>query len=126
MKKIFFFIAITSFSMFSFTSCSEDDAVMEIPVPNPNPNIEKQLTISTNVTYIKDKDMYFVPLGSEVTFTTKNETNTIADAVYYVDGVKIPGNKYKHTSIATVQVQARRAGYLDSNIIKVQFAQKPY
>ena len=125
MKKIFFFIAITSLTI-GFTSCSEDDAVMEVPVPNPNPNIEKQLTISSSATYNKDKDMYFSPIGMEVTFTTKNGTTTIPDAVYYVDGVKIAGNKYKHTTIGIVEVQARRAGYLDSNNIRVQFAQKPY
>lgn len=126
MKKVFFFIAIASFSLFSLTSCSEDDAVMEIPAPNPNPNIEKQLTISSNASYNKDKDMYYSPLGMEVTFTTTSGTTTIPDVVYYVDGVKITGNKYKHTTIAIVQVQARRAGYLDSNNIRVQFAQKPY
>jgi len=125
MKKIFFFIAITSLSL-GFTSCSEDDPVIEIPSPNPNPNIEKQLTITSTGSYNRDKDMYYSPIGMEVTFTTKNGTTTIPDAVYYVDGVKIIGNKYKHTTIATVQVQARRAGYLDSNNIKVQFAQKPY
>lgn len=125
MKKIFFFIAIAASTM-GFISCSEDDTVMELPNPNPNPNLEKQLTLTSTGNYNKDKDMYFSPLGMEVTFTTKEGTNTITDAVYYVDGVKIIGNKYKHTTIATVKVQARRAGYLDSNIIKVQFAQKPY
>ena len=127
MKKILFFIAIASFSTIGFNSCSEDDAVMEIPTPNPNPNVGQQLRVSTDATYIRDKNMYFKELGKgPVKFTTNSGTNTIADAVYYVDGVKINGNTYTHTTIANVKVQAKRAGFVDSEIITVQFAQKPF
>jgi len=127
MKKILFFIAIASFSTIGFTSCSEDDAVMEIPTPNPNPNVNQQLKIATDAAYIKDKNMYFKELGKgPVKFTTTSGSNTITDVVYYVDGVKINGSTYTHTTIANVKVQARRAGFVDSEIITVQFAQKPF
>jgi len=127
MKKILFFIAIASFSTIGFTSCSEDDAVMEIPTPNPNPNVNQQLKIATDAPYIEDKKMYFKELGKgPVKFTTTSGSNTIADVIYYVDGVKINGNTYTHTTIANVKVQARRAGFVDSEIITVQFAQKPF
>ena len=52
MKKILFFIAIASFSTIGFTSCSGDDAVVEIPTPNPNPNVNQQLKIATDAPYI--------------------------------------------------------------------------
>lgn len=126
MKKILFFIAIALFSTIGFTSCSEDDAVMEIPTPNPNPNVGQQLVVTSNATYIKDKNMYFSELSKPVKFTTTSGSNTIADVIYYVDGVKINGNTYTHTTIATLKVQARRAGFIDSEIITLQFAQKPY
>lgn len=126
MKKLFFFIAIASFSTIGFTSCSEDDPVVEIPTPNPNPNVEQQLVLSSNATYVKEKDILFSELNKEVTFTTKSDGTTITDATYYVDGVEIVGDKYTHTTIAIVKVQAKRAGYLDSNILEIQFAQKPY
>lgn len=126
MKKILFFIAIASFSTIGFTSCSEDDAVMEIPTPNPNPNVGQQLKITSNATYIQEKNMYFSPLSMPVKFTTTSGTNTIADAVYYVDGVKINGNTYTQTTISNVKVQAKRAGFVDSEFITVQFAQKPF
>ena len=126
MKKLFFFIAIATFSTIGFTSCSEDDPVVEIPTPNPNPNVEKQLVLSSTATYIKDKDLLFSELNKEVTFTTKSGSSTITDVTYYVDGVEIVGNKYAHSTIAIVKVQAKRAGYLDSNILEIQFAQKPY
>lgn len=126
MKKILFFIAIASFSTIGFTSCSEDDAVVELPNPNQNPNIGEQLKITSNATYIEDKDVLFIKLGQSVKFTTTSGTNTIADAIYYVDGVKINGNTYTHTTIANVKVQAKRAGFTDSEIITIQFAQKPF
>lgn len=127
MKKILFFIAIASFSTIGFTSCSEDDAVMEIPAPNPNPNVNQQLKIATDAPFIRDKNMYFKELGKgPVKFTTTSGSTTIADVVYYVDGVKINGNSYIHTTIANVKVQARRAGFVDSEIITIQFAQKPF
>ncbi len=126
MKKILFFIAIASFSTIGFTSCSEDEAVMEIPTPNPNPNVGEQLKVTANATYIQSKNMYYSPLNAPVKFTTMRGSNTIADAVYYVDGVKINGNTYAHSTIANVKVQAKRAGFLDSETITVQFAQKPF
>ena len=127
MKKILFFIAIASFSTIGFTSCSGDDAVVEIPTPNPNPNVNQQLKIATDAPYIEDKNMYFKELGKgPVKFTTTSGSNTIADVVYYVDGVKINGNTYAHSTIANVKVQAKRAGFLDSETITVQFAQKPF
>lgn len=126
MKKILFFIAIASFSTIGFTSCSEDEAVMEIPTPNPNPNVGQQLKVTANATYIQSKNMYYSPLNVPVKFTTMSGSNTIADAVYYVDGVKINGNTYAHSTIANVKVQAKRAGFLDSETITVQFAQKPF
>ncbi|WLD22978.1 hypothetical protein NU10_09630 [Flavobacterium dauae] len=126
MKKLFFFIAIATFSTIGLTSCSEDDPVVEIPTPNPNPNVEKQLVLSSNATYVKEKDVLFSELGKQVTFTTKSDSTAVTDVTYYVDGVAIVGNKYAHTTIAVVKVQAKRAGYLDSNILEIQFAQKPY
>lgn len=126
MKKILFFIAIASFSTIGFTSCSEDEAVMEIPTPNPNPNVGQQLKVTANATYIQSKNMYYSPLNVPVKFTTMSGSNTIVDAVYYVDGVKINGNTYAHSTIANVKVQAKRAGFLDSETITVQFAQKPF
>ena len=127
MKKILFFIAIASFSTIGFTSCSEDDAVVEIPNPNPNPNVGQQLKVSADAAYIKDKNLYFKELGKgPVKFTTMSGSNTVADATYYVDGVKINGNTYTHTTIANVKIQAKRAGFVDSEIITVQFAQKPF
>ena len=126
MKKILFFIAIASFSTVGFTSCTQDDEVVEIPTPNPNPNVNEQLKITADATYIQDKNMYFSQLGKPVKFTTTSGSNTIADVTYYVDGVKIIGNTYAHTTIANVKVQAKRAGFVDSEFITVQFAQKPY
>jgi|SRR5690606_24207672 len=126
MKKLFFFIAIASFSTIGLTSCSEDETVPEIPTPNPNPNIEQQLALSSNATYVEEKDILFSELNKEVTFTTKSDSVAITDVTYYVDGKEIVGDKYAHTTIAIVKVQARRAGYLDSNILEIQFAQKPY
>ena len=126
MKKILFFIAIASFSTIGFTSCSEDDAVMEIPTPNPNPNVGQQLKVMSNATFIKDKNLYFSELGKPVKFTTTSGSNTIDDATYYVDGIEINGDTYAHTTIANVKIQAKRAGFIDSEIITVQFAQKPF
>jgi len=126
MKKILFFIAIASFSTIGFTSCSGDDTVVEVPTPNPNPNVGEQLKVTSNATFIKDKNIYFSELGKPVKFTTISGSNTIADAAYYVDGVKINGDTYAHTTIANVKVQAKRAGFIDSETITVQFAQKPF
>lgn len=118
MKKIFFFITIASFSMFSFTSCSEDDAVMEVPVPNPNPNIGEQLRIEHNGA--------FRPLGTQAIFKAMSGTTEITDATFYVDGKAIPGKTYTQSTISNVKVQARRAGYVDSEFVTIQFAQKPF
>lgn len=130
MKKLFFFIAIATFSTIGLTSCSEDDAVMEIPTPNPNPNVNQQLKIipitSTSTHIKKSGSPRFSELNKTVKFITKSGNKTITDAIYYVDGVKINGDTYTHTTIAVVKVQAKRAGYLDSNILEIQFAQKPY
>ena len=126
MKKILFFITIASFSTIGFTSCSGDDTVVEVPTPNPNPNVGQQLKVTSNATYIKDKNLYFSELNKPVKFTTMSGSSTIADATYYVDGVKINGDTYTHTTIANVKVQAKRAGFVDSELITVQFAQKPF
>lgn len=126
MKKLFYFIAIASISTLGFTSCSEDDPVMEIPAPNPNPNVGEQLKISSDATYIEDLDIFFIELGKSVKFTTTSGSNTIDDVTYYVNEVEITGNTYTHTTIANVKVQAKRAGYVDSDILTIQFAQKPY
>lgn len=126
MKKILFFIAIASFSTIGFTSCSGDDTVVEVPTPNPNPNVGQQLKVTSNGTYIKDKNLYFSELGKPVKFTTTSGSNTIGDATYYIDGVKINGDTYAHTTIANVKVQAKRAGFIDSETITVQFGQKPF
>ncbi|WKW46741.1 hypothetical protein P3875_01330 [Myroides sp. JBRI-B21084] len=120
MKKILFFIAIVSFSTIGFTACSEDDTVMETPTANPNPNVSNQLVLKTNAAN------NFVPLGQSVMLSTTSNGTAITDVVYYVDGVKIPGNTYKHSTIANVKIQSKLAGYLDSNVVTVQFAQKPF
>lgn len=120
MKKILFFIAIVSFSTIGFTACSEDEPIMETPTANPNPNITNQLVLKTNAAN------NFVPLGQSVTLTTTSNGSVISNVAYYVDGVKITGNKYTHTTIANVKIQAKLAGYLDSNVVTVQFAQKPF
>lgn len=118
MKKILFFIAIVSFTSFGVVSCSEDDPVLEAPVPNPNPNIGEQLTITHNGK--------FRPLGTEAIFEAKSGTTSIPDATFYVDGKALPGNRYSQSTIGEVQVQARRAGYTDSEFVTIQFAQNPY
>lgn len=118
MKKILFFIAIASFSTIGFTSCSEDDAVMEIPTPNKNPNVGQQLVVTPSAK--------FIPLGQSVTLKTYSGSTEIKDAIYYVEGREISGSTYMHTTIANVKIQAKRAGYLDSEVITVQFAQKPF
>ncbi|MBA5791642.1 hypothetical protein H1R17_10485 [Flavobacterium sp. xlx-214] len=126
MKKILFFIAISTFSAISFTSCSEDEPVMETPTPNPNPNVGAQLKISSDAKFIKEKNLLFVELGQKVTLTTTSGTTPINDVTYYVDGVKMDGNVYEHKTIANVKFQAKRAGFIDSEIITIQFAQHPY
>lgn len=118
MKKLFYFIAIASVSTIGFTSCSEDDPIMELPTPNQNPNITVALKLTPSDTFIE--------LGNEVTLKSFVGNTEIKDATYYVDGVAIEGDTYDHGSIANVEIQAKRAGYLDSNIVTVQFAQKPY
>ncbi|HLV51938.1 MAG TPA: hypothetical protein VKY44_08290 [Flavobacterium sp.] len=118
MKKILFFMAIVSFTSFGLVSCSEDDPVVEAPVPNPNPNVGEQLRIVHNGK--------FRLLGSEAIFEAMSGTTQIQDAVFYVDGKEIPGNKYSQSTIGEVKVQARRAGYVDSEFVTIQFAQKPY
>ena len=118
MKNIFFFIAIATFSTIGFTSCSGDDAVVEIPTPNPNPNVGQQLRIVHNGT--------FRTLGTQAMFQAMSGTTPIADAVFYVDGKAISGKTYTQSTISNVKVQARRAGYIDSEFVTIQFAQKPY
>lgn len=118
MKKIFFFIAIITFSTIGFTSCSGDDSVVEIPNPNPNPNVGEQLRIVHNGT--------FRPLGTQAMFQAMSGSTQVTDAVFYVDGKAIPGSTYTQSTIGEVKVQARRAGYVDSEFVTIQFAQKPY
>lgn len=118
MKKILLFIAIVSFTSFGMISCSEDDPVLEDPVPNPNPNIETQLKITHNGS--------FRLLGSEAIFVAMSGATQIQDATFYVDGKEILGNRYSQSTIGEVKVQARRAGYIDSEFVTIQFAQKPY
>jgi len=128
MKKLFYFIAIASISTLGFTSCSEDEPVVEIPTPNQNPNKGEALKLEptgNNVTKLPN-GKYYVKLGDAVTLKATSGTTAIADATFYVDGVKITGDSYNHGSIADVEIQAKRAGYLDSNTIIVQFAQKPH
>lgn len=115
MKKILFFIAITSFSSLGITSCSDDETVMEVPNPNPNPNISKQLVV------VSDKTK--ADVNSPVTFTATAAGTTVSDAIFYVDGLAIKGNIYVKTTIGTIKVQAKRAGNLDSDFISVRFDQ---
>jgi len=118
MKKILFFIVIATFSTIGFNSCSGDDSVVEIPTPNPNPNVGEQLRIVHNGT--------FRPLGTQAMFQAMSGTTPVTDAVFYVDGKALPGSTYSQTTIGEVKVQARRAGYVDSEFVIIQFAQKPY
>lgn len=126
MKKILFFIAIASFSVIGFSSCSEDDTVLETPVPNQNPNIGQQLTLTANASYSTEKKRYFSQLGNQVMLSATSGGSAVSDATFYVNGKEIMGNQYTSNTITTVTVQAKRAGYLDSNVITIQFAQKPY
>src|SRR5690606_33899298 len=118
MKKILFLIAIVSFTSFGVVSCSEDDPVVAAPVPNPHPNIGEQLRIVHNGA--------FRPLGTEAIFEAMSGATEIKDATFYVNGKAIPGNKYSQSTIGEVKVQARRAGYVDSEFVTIQFAQNPY
>lgn len=118
MNKFFFYIAVVAFSTIGFTSCSGDDTLMEIPTPNPNPNVGHQLTIVHNGA--------FRPLGTQAIFKAMIDSIEITNAVFYVDGRVIPGKTYSQSTIGEVQVQARRAGYADSEFVTIQFAQKPY
>lgn len=118
MKKIFFFIAIATFSTIGFSSCSEDDPVMEAPKANPNPNVGEQLRIVHNGS--------FRPLGTQAIFQAMSGSTQITDATFYVDGKAIPGKTYTQSTISEIKVQARRAGYIDSEIVTIQFAQNPY
>ncbi len=115
MKKILFFIAITSFCSFAITSCSDDETVMEKPEPNPNPNIGSKLVLKS------DKDTLYV--DSPVKFSAKVSGTEIKDATFFVDGEAINGDSYVKTTIGTIKVQAKRAGYLDSELISVYFYQ---
>ena len=126
MKKILFFIAIASFSTFGFTSCSEDDAVMEIPTPNPNPNVGQQLKVSTDATYIESKNLFFCKMGDTLRLKAFSGTMEVTDATFFVDDIAIDSTKYVQYSISEILVHARRAGYIDSEKIRVQIAQKPY
>lgn len=125
MKKILFFVAIVSFTSLGLVSCSEDDPVMETPTPNPNPNVGKQLKLVPNATFIK--------LGEEVTFKATSGGTDVTDATFYVNGNPIKGNKYKlvHEGtnapvIGEIKAHTRRAGYKDSEVVTIQFAQQPY
>jgi len=115
MKKILFFIAITSFCSFAITSCSDDETVMEKPEPNPNPNIGSLLVVKSN----KAKAV----VDTAVKFTATESGTEIKDATFFVDGEPIKGDSYVKTTIGTIKVQAKRAGYLDSEFISVQFYQ---
>lgn len=115
MKKILFFIAITSFCSLGMASCSDDETVMEKPEPNPNPNIGSQLTLKS------DKDTLHV--NTAVKFTAKASGTEIKDATFFVDGEPIKGSTYTKKTIGTIKVQAKRAGYLDSEFISVYFYQ---
>lgn len=115
MKKILFFIAITSFCSLGMASCSDDEPVIEKPEPNPNPNIGSQLTLKS------DKDTLHV--NTQVKFTVKSSGTDIKDATLFVDGEPINGDSYVKTTIGTIKVQAKRAGYLDSELISVYFYQ---
>lgn len=117
MKKILFFIAITSFCSFAMNSCSDDETVMEKPEPNPNPNIGSRLALKS------DKDSLYV--DSPVKFTATASGTEIKDATFFVDGEPISGNSYIKTTIGNIKVQAKRAGYLDSEFITVRFDQDP-
>ena len=113
MKKLFFFIAIATFSTIGLTSCSEDDPVVEIPLPNENPNISKKLMITANASFIK--------LGDTLRLKATVDSIEVKDATFYVDDVAIDSTKYVQNTISEVMVHARRAGYLDSEKIKIQF-----
>lgn len=126
MKKILFFIAIASFSTIGFSSCSEDETVMEIPSPNVNPNVGEQLKVTANANYNAEKKRYEIQLGGVVKFTTRSGSNVISDATYYADGIKIVGDTYTSKTISNTKIQAKRAGYVDSEYIIVQYAQKPF
>lgn len=118
MRKILFFFAVVSFGSLGMVACSEDDPVLEAPVPNPNPNVGKQLRIVHNGD--------FRTLGSKAIFNAYSNSLPISDAYFYVDGELIMGNEYTQNTIGEVQVQARRAGYEDSEIVTIQFAKEPY
>lgn|SRR5690606_2129379 len=118
MKKILFFIAIVSFTSFGVVSCSEDDPVLEAPVPNPNPNIGNKLNITSNAD--------FLTLGDTLKLKATSDGTDILDATFYIDGKPIDSSKYVQITIGEVMAQARRAGYIDSEEIKIQFAQEPY
>ena len=126
MKKILFFVAIVSFTSFGLVSCSEDDPVMETPTANPNPNVGKQLKLVPNATFIK--------LGNKVTFKAMSGSNEVIDATFYVNGEPIKGKEYQLLSedkspkpiIGEVKAHTRRAGYEDSEVVTIQFAQQPY
>lgn len=125
MKKILFFIAIVSFTSFGMISCSEDDPVIEIPTPNANPNVGKQLKLVPNNTFIK--------LGQQVTFKAMSGATEITDATFYVNGEPIKDNKYilinegtNAPVVGEIKAHTRRAGYVDSEVVTIQFAQNPY
>lgn len=115
MKKILFFIAITSFCSFGMISCSDDETVIEKPDPNPNPNISSQLVVKS--------DKAKAVMNTPVKFTATDAGTQIKDATFFVDGEPIKGDTYTKKTIGTIKVQAKRAGYLDSELISVQFYQ---
>lgn len=118
MRKILFFFAVVSFGSLGMVACSEDDPVLEAPVPNPNPNEGKQLRIVHNGD--------FRTLGSTAIFTAFSDSTPIPDAYFYVDGEPITGSQYTQSTIGEIEVQARRAGYVDSEFVIIQFAKEPY
>jgi|GEM_PF-3132004 len=126
MKKILFFVAIVSFTSFGLVSCSEDDPVMETPTPNPNPNVGKQLKLVPNATFIK--------LGDTLKLKAMNGSFEVSDATFYVNGEPIKGKEYQLLSetnpakpiIGEIKAHTRRAGYKDSEVVTIQFAQQPY
>ena len=125
MKKLLYIFAIATFSTVGFTSCSEDDPIMEIPNPNPNPNVSNSLEVTCNFTYNKTTGIYYGYTNTPITFTAKSNGATISDATFLVDGVEIQGGTYSKKTIGNIKVYAKRAGYLDSNVINVRFDQDP-
>ena len=117
MKKIFLLAIVGSMGLFATTACSSDDEVpFEELTPNPNPNKGEQLKVVPSKQKLK--------VNTNVTFTTKSGSTTISDPIYYIDGEPTSSNTYTQKTIGTIEVQARRAGYQDSEVITIEFVQE--